>query len=120
MQYFGYSSYTDNTSCAACDFDGTGQNNFFKYVAGLDPTDPTQVFTVQIVASNQMVNLTYGPVNATDTYTVQSSPDLNTNNFSNITNFTAQANGNQVTVTDLQPWPSNEFYHIQISLPSPP
>jgi hypothetical protein len=120
MQYFGYSSYTDNTSCAACDFDGTSQNNFFKYVAGLDPTDPTQVFTVQIVASNQMVNLTYGPVNATDTYTVQSSPDLNPVNFSNITNFTAQANGNQVTITDLQPWPSNEFYHVQISLPGPP
>jgi concanavalin A-like lectin/glucanase superfamily protein len=120
LQYFGYSSYTDNTSCAACDYDGTGQNNFFKYVAGLDPTDPTQVFTVQIVASNQVINLTYGPVNTTDVYIVQSSPDLNPLNFSDLinTNITVQANGSQVTVTDLYPWPSNEFYHVQITLPS--
>ncbi len=118
MQWFGNGSSTDNTSCANCDFDGTSQNNFFKYVAGLDPTDPTQVFTVQIAASNQVINLTYGPVNSTDIYTVQSSPDLNPVNFSNLTNITAQVNGSQVTVTDLQPWPSNEFYHVQISLPS--
>ena len=120
MQWFGSSSSTNaavcTACCASCDADGTGQNNFFKYVAGLNPTDPTQVFTVQIAASNQVVNLTYGPVNSTDIYTVQSSPDLNPLNFSNLTNYNFAANGNQQTVTDLPPWPSNEFYHVQISV----
>ncbi len=120
MLWFGSSSSTNaavcTACCASCDADGTGQNNFFKYVAGLNPTDPTQVFTVQIAASNQVVNLTYGPVNSTDIYTVQSSPDLNPLNFSNLTNYNFAANGNLQTVTDLQPWPSNEFYHVLISV----
>ena len=88
MQWFGSGSSTDVTSCAACDVDGTSQNNFFKYVAGLNPTDPTQVFTVQIAASNQVMNLTYGPINSNHTYTVLSSPDLF--NYSNLTNITAR------------------------------
>jgi 1,4-alpha-glucan branching enzyme len=116
LLWFGNSSFTDATSCASCDFDGTGQNNFFKYVAGLNPTDPTQIFTVQIAASNQVVNLTFGPINSNLTYTVQSSPDLV--NYSGLASATdPQTNGNQVTITDLAPWPSNEFYTIQISLP---
>jgi 1,4-alpha-glucan branching enzyme len=121
-QYFGSSSSTNSDDCinccAACDADGTGQNNFFKYVAGLNPTDPTQIFTVQIVASNQFINLTYGPTNSGPTYTVESSPDLaNYNGLSS--NTSPQAIGiSQVTITDLTPWPSNEFYHVHISLPS--
>ncbi|MGO9525984.1 MAG: LamG-like jellyroll fold domain-containing protein [Verrucomicrobiia bacterium] len=124
MLWFGSGSSTNAAACTACcagcDADGTGQNNFFKYVAGLNPTDPTQVFTVQIAASNQVINLTYSPVYTNVNYTVQSSPDLNPLNFSNLTNVTATPppiNGGSVTVTDLQPWPSNEFYHVLISLP---
>jgi hypothetical protein len=117
LQYFGYSSYTDNTSCAACDVYGTGQNNYFKYVAGLNPTDPTQVFTVQIVASNQLMNLTFGPIVDGISYTVLSSPDLV--NYSALTsNSPPQINGDQETITDFSPWPSNEFYRIQINNPN--
>jgi 1,4-alpha-glucan branching enzyme len=120
LQWFGSSSSTNSASCtaccAACDADGTGQNNFFKYVAGLNPTDPTQIFVVQIAASNQVMNLTFGPINSNLTYTVQSSPDLV--NYSGLASSTGpQTNGNQVTITDLAPWPSNEFYNVQISLP---
>jgi len=122
LQWFGSSSSTNSASCsnccAACDADGTGQDNFFKYVTGLNPTDPTQIFVLQIAASNQVMNLTFGPVSTGLTYTVQSSPDLV--NYSGLaSNLPPQATGsNQTTVTDLAPWPSNEFYRIQISLPS--
>ena len=44
--YFGVSSSTDTTTCATCDYDGTGQNNLFKYLAGLDPTNRTSVFQI--------------------------------------------------------------------------
>ncbi len=115
--YFGYSSYTDYTSCAACDVYGTGQDNYFKLVAGLNPTDPTQIFTVQITASNQFMNLTFGPIVNGDNYTVLSSPDLV--NYSALTsNSVPQINGTQETITDFTPWPSNEFYTIQINNPN--
>jgi hypothetical protein len=121
LQWFGSSSSTNSASCsnccAACDADGTGQNNFFKYVAGLNPTDPTQVFVLQIAASNQVMNLTFGPVVPGPTYTVESSPDLV--NYSGLaSNSPPQINGNQTTIIDLAPWPSNEFYHVHISLPN--
>ena len=34
--YFGAATPSNNSDCATCDFDGTGQNNLFKYVAGLN------------------------------------------------------------------------------------
>ena len=40
MQYFGDPTATSAATCATCDFDGTGQDNLFKYVAGLNPTNP--------------------------------------------------------------------------------
>jgi 1,4-alpha-glucan branching enzyme len=121
LLWFGSSSSTNTSACtaccAACDADGTGQNNFFKYVAGLNPTDPTQIFVLQIAPSNQVMNLTFGPINSTNSYIVQSSPDLA--NYSGLACSSAQSVGsNQITVTDCAPWPSNEFYRVQISLPT--
>jgi hypothetical protein len=49
QRYFGTGSFTNLSSCATCDFDGTGQNNLFKYIAGLDPTNPSSVFALNIV-----------------------------------------------------------------------
>ena len=48
QQYFGTGSFTDSSSCATCDFDGTGQNNLFKYVAGIDPTNPSSAFALNV------------------------------------------------------------------------
>jgi outer membrane protein assembly factor BamB len=46
-QYFGGNGATTNSlSCATCDADGTGQNNVFKYLAGLNPTNPASVFRI--------------------------------------------------------------------------
>jgi hypothetical protein len=48
QQYFGAGSSTNSNSCATCDFDGTDQNNLFKYIAGLDPTNPSSAFGLNI------------------------------------------------------------------------
>jgi hypothetical protein len=48
QQYFGTASSTDSSSCATCDFDGTGQNNLFKYTTGLDPTNPSSAFGLNV------------------------------------------------------------------------
>jgi hypothetical protein len=42
---------TNGLSCATCDADGTGQDNLFKYLAGLDPTNPASIFMVTTAQS---------------------------------------------------------------------
>jgi len=44
---------TNSQSCATCDADGTGQDNLFKYMAGLDPTNPASIFMIDTVQSAQ-------------------------------------------------------------------
>jgi hypothetical protein len=48
QRYFGNGWSTNSSSCAACDADGTGQNNLFKYIAGLDPTNPASAFGLNL------------------------------------------------------------------------
>jgi PKD repeat protein len=50
-QYFGGGGNTTNDlSCATCDADGTGQDNLFKFLAGLDPTNPSSIFGITAIA----------------------------------------------------------------------
>ncbi|MGD0061684.1 MAG: carboxypeptidase regulatory-like domain-containing protein, partial [Verrucomicrobiia bacterium] len=122
-QYFPSvpSNTTNGQSCATCDADGTGQNNFFKYVAGLDPTNSASVFAVNVTgATNQSkaMNLNFNPLALGRTYT----PEFNTNLVKGVwlplTTYTGLlTNGNQVTITDTNPIPPQEFYRIDISLP---
>ncbi len=121
MQYFGDPAATDATTCATCDFDGTGQNNLFKFVAGLDPTDPAQVFTLQIApvaGQPTKENLSYAPLAVGRTYTLQSTTNMVGGAYSDLSGFTGpQTNGSQATVTDQNAAESNKFYRVHISLP---
>jgi hypothetical protein len=121
QQYFNNSSSTGATSCAACDFDGTGQNNLFKYVAGLDPTAPTSVFVLNIASvANQPIQqeLLFDPITAGRAYTVQFSTGLVNSVWLPLTTYTGPlTNGNQITVTDTNAVLPQEFYRIDISLP---
>jgi 1,4-alpha-glucan branching enzyme len=119
LQFFNSSSTTNNTSCATCDADGTGQDNYFKFVADLSPLDSTY-FTVQIATSNQWINLTFWPAypNSNLTYTALSSTDLV--NYSAITNSGLTVSGITNIITDFNPSPSIEFYRIQITNPTAP
>jgi len=117
--------YFNCTNCpqAAADADpyGTGQNNLFKYVAGLDPTNPASVFILQIAAaSNQAVNLMFSPIATGRTYTVQFNAGLDNGTYNDLTGFIGPSTNsinNQVTITDPNAILSNEFYRIRLSLP---
>jgi hypothetical protein len=120
LQYFGSSSTTGATTCAACDFDNTGQNNLFKYVAGLDPTDPTAVFSLQITTvTNQdaQETLLFNPMASGRTYQPQYSTDLASGWFPLLDYLGPTTNGNQITITDTIADPPQRFYRIDISLP---
>jgi beta-glucanase (GH16 family) len=117
--YFGS---TNNPSAAPdADADGTGQNNQFKYVAGLDPTNPASVFVLNVssvTGQPTQMNLIFSPLAAGRTYTPQFSTDLVGGLWTPLPSIGGPVtNGNQVTITDLNATESNKFYRIDISLP---
>ena len=116
VQYFGHIGINPNT-----DADGTGQNNLFKYVAGLDPTNPNSVFLLQINAvTNQLKqdNLLFNPLAGGRTYKPQFNTDLVNGAWLPLAGYLGPiTNGNQVTITDTNATPPKEFYRIDISLP---
>jgi hypothetical protein len=120
IQYFGS---TNNAKAAlSVDADGTGQNNLFKYVAGLDPTNPASVFVLTVAIAPNLLhwqNLLFNPVVGGRTYTPQLSTDLVSGIWMPLTTYVGPVtnDGNQVTITDTNAvWPQ-EFYRIDITYP---
>ena len=123
-QYFGVrGTNTNSQSCATCDADGTKQNNLFKYIAGLDPTNATSVFQLKIAPvagqTNQQ-NLMYSPIAGARLYTPQLTTDLVSGPYTNLMGYSGPTtNGSQATITDLNATQSNKFYHLPIKLSLP-
>jgi hypothetical protein len=120
LRYFGHpTGLTSDNSLANDDADGTGQNNQFKYVAGLDPTNPASVFLLQVTpVTNQpaQYNLTFNPWARGRTYSPQFTTDLVEGVWLPLPGYTGPVtNGNQVTITDIDAIGSQEFYRIDIS-----
>ncbi|HEX3720733.1 MAG TPA: hypothetical protein VH595_22515 [Verrucomicrobiae bacterium] len=118
IQYFG--SVTNPAAAPNFDADGTGQSNYFKYVAGLNPTNSSSVFAFSItVTSNQPAwkNLVFGPIAAGRTYTPQVETNLSSTGWTPLAALPAVTNGSQVTFTDTNASSQQEFYRINISLP---
>jgi PKD repeat protein len=112
--YFGGSgTTTDATSCATCDLTGTGQNNLFKYVADLNPTDPaSRLAIISISTSNDDVHLIW--VGGTSAWQyLESSPTLVSNQWSaSSTNPPPTAITNSVIHTGATT-ATNLFYRIK-------
>jgi hypothetical protein len=124
QDYFGAATPTNSHDCATCDADGTGQNNFFKFVAGLNPTNPASVFVLKVApVTGQPTQkaLTYNPIliGFGQTYTVQFRTNLTGGaTYANLTTTSALAtNGNQVSVNDIQATQTQKFYRVNITLP---
>jgi PKD repeat protein len=119
IQYFGSTNNPNATS--GVDADGTGQNNLFKYVTGLDPTNPASVFVFQVAAiTNQPAqdNLLFHPLASGRTYTPQFNTDLVNGAWATLPGYSGPVtNGNQVTITDTNATQPNKFYRLDISLP---
>ena len=118
-QYFGCT--TCPQAQPGADYDGTGQNNLFKYMAGLDPTDTNAVFVLNIASvPNQpgSVNLVFGPVMPGRAYTPLFCTNLLNAVWAPFTTATPPVtNGVQVTLTDTNATQTQGFYQINISLP---
>jgi hypothetical protein len=121
--YFGGVTSTNSSDCETCDADGTGQNNLFKYVAGLNPTNPSSVFVLNIApvaGQPTLMKLTYSPivVGSGQVYTVQFATNLVGSTYANLTSTSAlSTNGGQVSLNDTQATQTSKFYRVNISLP---
>jgi hypothetical protein len=119
VQYFGQPPNANAAPTA--DADGTGQNNLFKYVAGLDPTNPASIFVLKIASVTgqpTQKNLIFNPIASGRTYTIESRTNLVSGSYAALGSLSAPVtNVNQVTVTDLSATQTSKFYHVHISLP---
>ncbi len=111
LQYFGC------TNCPQAqlttDADGTGQNNNFKFVAGLNPTNPASVFTFALTGSN----LVFSPVVSGRTYTVLFSTNLPATTWQPLTTGVTNIAGSQATVTDSDIFEAQKYYEVEITYP---
>jgi len=117
-QYFGL----NNAKAAPnADADGTGQNNLFKYIAGLDPTNPASIFVLKIAVVAGLPSqkkLIYNPIATGRTYTLQFRTNLVTGAWATLTGITGPVtNITQATVTDTGATTASKFYRMDISLP---
>lgn len=116
-QYFGEGN---PEGAPNVDANGTGQTNLFKYLAGLDPSDSHSKFVVAIAPVTGQPNqraITYSPVVAGRTYTVQYCTELSAPNWHPLTPVSQTQNGTETSVVDGNPTDSKKFYRVLISMP---
>ena len=118
VQYFG--APPNANAGPNVDFDGTGQTNLFKYVAGLNPLNPNSRFTLAIqpfAAQPGRRNLVFSPRFPDRTYIVKSKTDLAAVTWNPLSSSTFTDNGQERTVTDLNATDALRFYHVEITKP---
>lgn len=116
--YFGI----DNPDAAPdADPTGTQQNNLFRFVAGLNPTNANEVFTFRIAPvpdETDQADLIYDPVRPGRVYSIRATPDLTNPDWQPVASLgTPVTNLQAVTVRDLDATETPKLYHILISLP---
>jgi PKD repeat protein len=103
------------------DADGTGQNNLFKYEAGLNPTNPASVFVFNVTSvpgPPAGASLVFSPLVAGRAYTPLFSTNLLNGPWAPLTTGSGPVtNGSQVRITDTNTTLPQGFYQIQISNP---
>lgn len=102
------------------DADGSGQTNLFKYLTGLNPTDPSSRFRLSIqTAASQPghAQLVLNPIATGRTSTVYYTNALTSGSWTALTGATRTDLGNQRTVIDPSSTSGRRFYRVLISMP---
>ncbi len=118
LQYFG--APPNPLAAPTADATGTGQNNLFKYVTGLNPTNAVSRFVLKIASvpgQPGQQRLIFSPRLSDRTYTVEYVTNLVNGAFANLTLTSTSDNGLERTVTDLNGTASAKFYRMKIAYP---
>jgi hypothetical protein len=117
VQYFGLNNPKAGPNVDAT---GTGQTNLFKYVAGLNPTDPTSRFAVNIQpvpGQTGQMQVVFSPVVSGSTYTVVSKSNLSDSTWAALSSSTQSDSGQERAVTDSGFSGAKKFYRVNVSKP---
>jgi hypothetical protein len=107
VQWFGLAN---PLGTASADASGTGQNNLFKWLAGLDPRDPWSRFRVAAELRNEGgVRISFGPCLAGRSYTVLRSADLV--QWTAVPGGTVSGEGASLSFIDPSPAPKSRYYY---------
>ena len=117
VQYFG--APPNPNAAPDADPTGTGQNNLFKYIAGLNPLDGSRfTLTILPVAGQPgQKTITFQPIVAGRTYIVTAKPTLTSASWTPINASAPIDNGSSRTVTDLSASGPDKFYRVEITKP---
>jgi len=109
VQYFG----TNNPA-------GTGPIALFAYAAGLNPTNPADVFTLNLSPvpdQSDWQAVIFSPRYTNRTYVVEYSDSLNNGSFTALTNALVSDASTTRTVVDTNAYSNSRFYRVRISYP---
>lgn len=118
--YFGHpTGQSNDLSRAGDDASGTGQDNLFKYVAGLNPTNPASLFRLRIEpAQPGRMRLVFSPRWEDRYYALLFRTNLAAGAaWTNVTGAATTDNGTERSVTDLNASGNSKFYRVRITLP---
>jgi hypothetical protein len=117
-RYFGgWGTTTNAISCATCDPDGDGANNYQEYIADTIPTNALSYFHLQGITSLPNVAVSFQS-SSNRSYTLYADADLSTGTWSNVS---GQANvpgtGGLLTLTNPSPANLPMFFRVGVQLP---
>ena len=118
VRYFGINN---PDAAPERDVTGTGQNNMFKYIAGLDPTNPASVFQFRIEPVSGQPNqkrLVFSPCLNDRTYTPLFKTNLLLDSWQPLESTSVIDNSTERIITDTNATDNTRFYRIQIMYPS--
>ena len=116
--YFGHpTGRADDHSRADDDASGTHQNNLFKYVAGLDPTNPASIFRLDIEsvpAQSKQWRLIFSPRWQDRIYTPLYCTNLSEGTWMTLLPSSESDNGLERVVVDTNAQDNVKFYRVRI------
>lgn len=117
VQYFG--PPPNANAAPGADPSGTGQNNLFKFVAGLNPLDGSRFTLTAAPVPGQpgQKTLVFSPVVPGRTYVVTAQPTLTSPTWTPISASAPVDTGNTRAITDLSASGPAKFYRVEITKP---
>ena len=113
----GYFGVNNPLGMGGADADGTGQNNYCKYVADLNPTNPASVFAIVAISNQSPARLVYFPSSAARVYTLEYAGDLSAGPWTNQAGATPVAGTGGVMPLNDTNAVAGRFYRVTVEVP---
>ena len=116
VEHFG--SLTNPAGAAEFDAFGHGENNYFRYVAGLDPTNAASTFDLVVTMESNRPSVHFGPVWSNRHYRVESGTNLMGGTWVGLGgDVSLPGDAGVWSVDDTNPPAPSTYYRVGISLP---